>query len=428
MLSDKVFSVLDVETTGLFPKNHDRIVEIGIVRINSNGDVLDEYESLINPQRDLGPTWLHGISAREAKRAPLFREIAGDILGLLKDTILIAHNARFDSNFIRCDFDRIGVNLPMLPSICTMRLAMLADPSVHCRKLGELCKHYGINVGRQHSAISDARSAAELFIKCLKKVDDRDRMIEEHFLSKDQSFRDEDNWPSLAVTKDPYPRSRAIIEINQEPSYIGQLVNRLPVDTDFQENQEYYDLLDRALEDRRITCDEQDALYSLAIELGLSRTKAIEAHKSYLKELVRLAKEDGIITDAENRDIDEVRHLLDLSDDDFFQILKDLDGGKASSEGILTPKVCCSEFIGKSVCFTGQLNCHLNGDSITRPIAKQLAVSKGMIIQRSVTKKLDFLVCSDPDSMSVKARKAKEYGTRILAESVFWRLLDIEVD
>src|ERR1041384_6346480 len=58
-------AVVDVETTGLFPWRHDRIVEIAIVRTSQDGEVDSEYDSLVNPDRDMGPARIHGISGAE---------------------------------------------------------------------------------------------------------------------------------------------------------------------------------------------------------------------------------------------------------------------------------------------------------------------------------------------------------------------------
>ena len=55
-------AVIDVETTGLSPRT-DRIVEVGVVLLDSRGDVEAEFETLVNPGRDVGPTGLHGIRA-----------------------------------------------------------------------------------------------------------------------------------------------------------------------------------------------------------------------------------------------------------------------------------------------------------------------------------------------------------------------------
>ena len=73
------FAVVDVETTGLFPRANDRVVEIAIVQLDG-GDISDEFVTLINPQRDVGPTRIHGIAARDVLNAPTFGEVAGDVV------------------------------------------------------------------------------------------------------------------------------------------------------------------------------------------------------------------------------------------------------------------------------------------------------------------------------------------------------------
>jgi DNA polymerase-3 subunit epsilon len=51
-----------------------------------------------------------------------------------------------------------------------------------------------------------------------------------------------------------------------------------------------------------------------------------------------------------------------------------------------------------------------------------------MVVKKNVTKHLDLLVTADPDSMSGKAKKARDYGVRIVAEPVFWQMVGIGVD
>ena len=76
------FSVVDVETTGLFPGGHDRVIEIAVVRVRGDGAFVDEYCTLVNPERDVGPTHVHGIRTRDILEAPRFAEIAGDVLAV----------------------------------------------------------------------------------------------------------------------------------------------------------------------------------------------------------------------------------------------------------------------------------------------------------------------------------------------------------
>ena len=73
-------AVIDVETTGLNPYGHDRVVEIAAVVIEPDGTVVREFCSLINPERDIGPTSIHGLSANDVTSAPRFSEIAGALL------------------------------------------------------------------------------------------------------------------------------------------------------------------------------------------------------------------------------------------------------------------------------------------------------------------------------------------------------------
>ena len=75
MLAPRI-AVVDVETTGLSPRRHDRILEIGIVVIAATGEVEFEYETLVNPRRDVGPTSIHQITAEQLVDAP-----TGGLLG-----------------------------------------------------------------------------------------------------------------------------------------------------------------------------------------------------------------------------------------------------------------------------------------------------------------------------------------------------------
>ena len=99
-LSDVDFAVIDFETTGLSPHRHDRVIEVAIVRLVAGGRLSEEYESLVNPGRDLGPTQIHRISAKDILDVPTFEEIIGDILGRLANAVVVAHNIQFDKAFL----------------------------------------------------------------------------------------------------------------------------------------------------------------------------------------------------------------------------------------------------------------------------------------------------------------------------------------
>ena len=67
----------------------------------------------------------------------------------------------------------------------------------------------------------------------------------------------------------------------------------------------------------------------------------------------------------------------------------------------------------------------IDGVPISRQLAERFASERGMLVEKNVTKCLDYLVLADPESMSTKARKARQYGIRILAEPVFWKMLQV---
>ena len=100
-------AIIDAETTGLNPYRHDRIVEVAAVVIRPDGETLREFVSLINPERDMGPTGLHGITAGDVLQAPRFGEVAPALLETLNGCVAIAgHNVRFDYSFLACEFER----------------------------------------------------------------------------------------------------------------------------------------------------------------------------------------------------------------------------------------------------------------------------------------------------------------------------------
>lgn len=107
-LAQTTFAFLDIETTG-GNSAHDRITEIGI-RFWRGGETVGEWQTLLNPDTRISPfiEQLTGISNDMVAEAPSFAEIADILEEKLKDTIFVAHNARFDYGFIKSEFRRLG--------------------------------------------------------------------------------------------------------------------------------------------------------------------------------------------------------------------------------------------------------------------------------------------------------------------------------
>ena len=114
------FAVIDTETTG-FSKS-DRIVEFACLTVVGD-EVVDEYETLIQPNRDPGPVHVHGITPSMLQSAPDFQAVFADIAARLHGAVLVAHNISFDLRMIVQEVDRLGRSLfDPGQGVCTYKL------------------------------------------------------------------------------------------------------------------------------------------------------------------------------------------------------------------------------------------------------------------------------------------------------------------
>jgi len=413
-------AVIDVETTGLFPFRHDRVVEVAAVIISTNGHIEREFVSLVNPSRDIGPSSIHGLTSEDILYAPHFAEIAAPLLSAMDGTVaLAAHNVRFDRQFLESEFSRLKCPLPDCFSICTMQLAGGG-------KLADCCQDYAIQLeGEAHHALADARAAARLLISLLS---DHPRAI--------QGLRQlmPIQWPTVQIPgKQPVTRDDARRRQAEPPTFLHRLLGRmqdhsLPSATK-DAVMAYRALLDRALEDRHVDESEADALLETGVRWGLSKDQVKHAHLDYLNELALAAVADGIITDTERRDLKLVSRLLGQEECDLDKILSDAAANASDMHLGSTPRPSDeANLAGMSVCFTGELQCRHDGQLISREQAEELATKAGLIVADSVTKKLDLLVLADPHSQSGKSMKARRYGIRIMHEPVFWKAIAVDVE
>ena len=162
------FAVLDVETTGL-SGTRDRIIEIAVVRCDTSGSIIDEWETLVDPGRDPGPTHIHGISAADLADAPTFADIAPELVDLLDGHMICAHNLSFDASFLFNEFDRTSVAQPTGPALCTLELAreVLRDSGQRAFSLAACAATFGIPHPDAHRALADTRVTAQVLAAML---------------------------------------------------------------------------------------------------------------------------------------------------------------------------------------------------------------------------------------------------------------------
>ncbi|QJR80779.1 DNA polymerase III subunit epsilon [Alteromonas pelagimontana] len=155
------YVVVDIETTG-GNASYNRITEVGMVKV-INGEVVDTWQSLINPQRRIPAsiTRLTGISDAMVADAPIFAEVAEAIMSFTDDAVFVAHNVNFDYGFIKQEFARLEQPFRR-PKLCTVREMRKAKPGLASYSLASLTHHFNIKMQQHHRALSDAKAAASL--------------------------------------------------------------------------------------------------------------------------------------------------------------------------------------------------------------------------------------------------------------------------
>lgn len=169
---EQTYVVVDVETTGGRPGLH-RVTEIGAVKVK-NGQIIDEWSSLINPQRSIPAniTRITGISQDMVANAPVFAEVADSFAAFMGSAIFAAHNVNFDYGFISAEFEMIDRRFRH-PKICTCSSMRKLYPGHASYSLKNLCREFHIDLKSHHRALCDAKAAAELlFLVNEKRLED----------------------------------------------------------------------------------------------------------------------------------------------------------------------------------------------------------------------------------------------------------------
>jgi DNA polymerase-3 subunit epsilon len=281
------------------------------------------------------------------------------------------------------------------------------------RNLGACCDCCGLEIGDAHSALADARAATGLLC---------------YYIAADERF--DDHWSewlaaSLSVAWPVLPADRARVlprgaqgADRANESYVGKLAARLPACGGSGATDSYLDVLDRALIDRVLTLHEVDELIELATSLGLSREQTDAAHNTYVAALAQQAWVDGIVTPEEIEDlvlvggllgVDEAAVRAKIEESEGCVVVKPAGGGGA-------PAGAFALEAGDRVVFTGEVP-GFNRDELVAE-----AEALGLVPMSSVSRRTKVVVAADPDSISGKARMARDRGVPVITVTAYLRL------
>ncbi len=148
------YVLLDLETTGATPLK-DRITEIALIKYEGNQEVA-RWQTLVNPEVPISSfiQQLTGINNEMVANAPNFKQIAGELLDYLKDSVLCAHNVRFDHGFLKNEFKRVGIDLRQ-KVLCTVKLSRKLYPQHQSHGLDAIIARHALVCESRHRAMGD---------------------------------------------------------------------------------------------------------------------------------------------------------------------------------------------------------------------------------------------------------------------------------
>jgi DNA polymerase III epsilon subunit family exonuclease len=169
-LLELTFVAFDVETTGLDASAH-RIVEIGAVRFSVDGPRL-LYEQLVNPGVPVpgDAIAVHGITDEMVASSPPIAAVLPEFVRFIGDSVLVAHNASFDTGFFEAAFAEAAMHPPPNLILCTLQLSRSAFPGLAEYNLEALVSSLALPRAPHHRALADAIHTTELFARCVEST------------------------------------------------------------------------------------------------------------------------------------------------------------------------------------------------------------------------------------------------------------------
>lgn len=438
------FVVVDVETTGLSYPKGDRIVEIGMVLLDTNGAIQGTWETLINPERAMQATEIHGIRGVDVIGAPTFPEVADFIAQELSGRTFVAHNASFDARFIAESLQSCGrLTAGRIPYLDTMRLA---KQQLHLgrARLVDCCAAAGITNHQAHSALGDAVATSELLTYLLHTTKAaRDYTVRQALLAAQQFS---DFHPLNPVTKLPVV-TRSDAQLAQEALRTGKWIPQTVGERTMPENAElshYFALLDKAFLDGYLSRSEETELLQFAQQQQWSPAALRAAHEQYFDLMAKKAWRDGVLTEQEKLMLHQIETYLGIPS--AAAVLVDFAAQSATTSSA-EPRKAASELGDVSTqsatepaedgaTFSDGLGISVKiapGDrvTVTGPKLKSLDYWTGYFASHDVeiggiAKKTKLLIAGDPDTQSGKARKAREYGIPIVSEAAVFDVVKFQ--
>lgn len=186
-IKDEIFCVVDIESTGSIKNG--QIIEIGAIKIQ-NGKEIGRFESFVKASEvPESISELTGITSAMLENAPSLASVLNEFRLFLRDSIFVAHNVKFDYNFISNSLEKCGFGVLLNQNLCTIELSrrLIQSPKYALSTLKELL---GIETPH-HRALADAQAAALILKHCLSKLPFYIQSTQELLRFSKSSFKNE---------------------------------------------------------------------------------------------------------------------------------------------------------------------------------------------------------------------------------------------
>lgn len=162
-LAKLVFAAVDVETTGLDPGS-DRIVEIGVVKFR-NGRKISSRSWLVNPGIPIPPSAvkIHGITTEMVRKSPGFEKVLPEFVAFVGESVILAHNARYDVSFFDSEIKRACLTPPQNHVVDTLPVFRQWFPRASRHTMAFMVEYLKIDSGEAHRGVNDATALYEVF-------------------------------------------------------------------------------------------------------------------------------------------------------------------------------------------------------------------------------------------------------------------------
>lgn len=425
---DFYFSLIDLETTGLF--KNDRIVEISIRKVDFQGNEIEHLNTLVNPERDVGPQSIHKISALDVQNAPVFSELVGNILSIIDNSVLVGHNINgFDIKFLSREFEKAGLNFIYNEenTLDSLRFAKELKYPLKLEKLYKsIVKGSSIKKINFHNASEDTKALLNIF----KTNDFKNWVLRQQVTPI--FFEDiPEKSKSLATRGEGLESVSSFIESIKYSEKI--------IDLEFDEfNLNQYSIaLQSYIEDKEVSDEEILKIQEFVSEFNISIDEARQIHKHILDTYTDIALLDSKITDEEMYKLRQISKLLGI-ENYLEESIENSSNNNIKNKlldktiSVLPLKRESNFYIenlkGKLVCFTGDILVVSSGQEYDKDGLTSVSKNKGINISSTLNKKVDILVAQDVFSQSSKIQKAKNYGIRILDSNDFARKIGVIPD